>query len=199
MYDIFVMWLSKKGLPLDNKTGYDNIYLSTYWLYLIHQKTLGLVPLPTSGHTGISAQNFFRSNTNIAPLRFFWVSKEVEKLKKLTFVYFTLCFSLKKNILKTSKNQNLLKVDYLGSFYYLFNFTEKQLTKSLKMNIKNLVFPREKKYFFSLFTRFFNCDTFKLFFHYVQNMAQFCLFQFKPFWIRSIWSQNYKLLQGYND
>ena len=114
----------------------------------------------------------------------------MEKIKKLEFVYFMHCFLAKngkKHILKTYKNQNPLKLDYLeGSFYSLFNFTEKQLTKPLKMNIRNSAVPRNKKNsFLKFFLDFLIATPSSDFFIMSRIWPNFAFFDFEPFLIRS--------------
>ena len=75
-------------------------------------------------HTGISCQNFFHSAI-IPPCKVSWVSREVEKLKKLYFTCLFPFFQPKWNdIQKSYKNyQNPLKSYwFLGYFQSLFNF-----------------------------------------------------------------------------
>ena len=106
------------------------------------------MPLPTSGHTGISVtKNISLHCYHCTPKSVLGVQISRKDQENRICLFHALFFSKnrKKNILKTYKNQNPLKIDYLeGSFYSLFNFTEKQLTKPLKMNIRNSAVPRKK-------------------------------------------------------
>ena len=102
------------------------------------------MPLPTGGHTGISVtKNISLHCYHCTPKSVLGVQISGKDQEIRLCLFHALFFSKnrkKKHILKT-----YVKLDFLeGSFYSLFNFTEKQLTKPLKMNIRNSAVPRKK-------------------------------------------------------